>query len=191
MAELSELLNRRLSLAQYLSVLGQEYHLAINAPLNFQIAADRCDDPSVVRFLLAHAAEVDGHHEWAAQDLADLGASVPPPNAATLRLLEHVRSLACGGEPHRVLALCLVSGQIAPTLDVERVIPPAAGSAIRFVLNHREMDLLRAAEARAVIDALPAERREQVLHEAALLSGRFVDFYASAAGPVRDDRAVA
>ena len=166
MIHLEQALAHRLTRGQYVGLLGQLYHVAVAAPVELHMAADHLPDHALAQRLRRHGSLLEPEHHWLADDLADLGRSVPLPSSATRRLLDELRHAAAGDRAYRMLALPLVLQGLWQQADAERLLPEDAGAACRYVLGCADAAWERGAELDQTMGLLSPDEQAEARQQA-------------------------
>jgi hypothetical protein len=142
----------RLTKEQYVSFLSQEFYFANSTPINLRLAANNCPFPIISDFLTHHAKDEDGHAVWALQDIMDLGMCTPlPVKKETDKLISYARSVCRGCESYKILGLSVLVENLAPSVDLSKLLPENIGSAVRFIERHSKVDVKHAQEINELI----------------------------------------
>ncbi|HSZ55665.1 MAG TPA: iron-containing redox enzyme family protein [Tepidisphaeraceae bacterium] len=171
-----------LTRSQYVGLLGQLYHFSAAAQSHLREVVSRIDDPALARWFARHARQEQGHHQWAEQDLRDLGEELPSAIPATRRLIRHIEEVANGPKPYLVLGISYVAENLSPMLDPAALLPDGVDRAVRYVGRHVLVDREHAAEVNQQVAMLPADRRAEVLEEAGRFERLMLEFFLAAAG---------
>jgi hypothetical protein len=183
---MSALNGNRLTLRQYVGLLGQLYHFSAAAQRHLRQVITRIDDPALASWFVQHAREENGHHFWAEQDLSDLGEEVPLPLPATLGLNRRIGEVAEGPKPYLVLGISRVAENLSPLLDPEMILPEGMNGASRYVRRHAMLDRMHAAEVNRQVSQLTPERRLEVMEESRRFESLMFEFFLAAAGITED-----
>jgi hypothetical protein len=189
MFSLKPYLNQRLTKEQYIRCLQQEWHLARHATDEIDRAAWGCENVAVRKGLFDHADEERQpvpHRQWVEEDLAELGANLTNPTAATSKLLSVLYTIARSRSSYRVLGLSLVAESFSPQLNLDAILPHDVGTARRFIDRHAKLDVGHVKHVKAIISHLNWWQRMRVRLAAIRFKWLFARFLISARnGPKR------
>ena len=177
---------KRMTRQQYVGLLGQLYHFSAAAQAHLRQVIDRIDDPALSQWFKQHAREENGHHRWAEQDLRDLGAAIPLPLPATLRLIRRIGEVAAGPKPYLVLGISSVAENLSPMLDPAVILPVGVNGASRYIKRHALVDRRHAEDVNRQVSMLPHDRWSEVMEEARRFEDLMFEFFLAAAGMAGD-----
>ncbi|HEV8718272.1 MAG TPA: iron-containing redox enzyme family protein [Candidatus Binatia bacterium] len=137
----------------YVRYLLNAYHYAQYSPKVMAIAAARCMDthPPLATYLLHHAGEEQGHHQWALEDLRDLNVNeeemrATPPVPSCAAMVGYVHYIAAYANPVGLFGWMYVLeavGNDLGTLVAQqlRAVLGSSGKGTRFVARHGASDV--------------------------------------------------
>ena len=151
--------------ADYIAYLTNVYHYARFSPVIMAAAASRActTHEKLATYLLHHAAEEQGHEQWALEDLAKLGVPAAAvarcrPVPACAAMVGYVHNLATTANPVAIMGwmyiLEAVGADIGTTAGEQLgAAHSQAAAPTRFVAGHGEADTDHTVEITAQIEA--------------------------------------
>lgn len=155
---------KRMTLEEHHGVTSANYYLSSLSPRAFRRAARKLrndDKKELANLFYRHADDETGHHYWAWDDLMAMDKPLLPMTVATNDLLLWVEEIINSDSPWRILALSTIAERVAPSLNIENILPDSDTPA-SYISKHIEADLHHQDEIDNMLDCLTDEERKVV-----------------------------
>lgn len=175
--QLKSIIQPRLTRSQYVSWLGQHYHVAVKLPDTLRMAADHLHDPPLVGWLRQCAAREQGLDRLILQDLDAIHSPVPAPTGQTRLLVEQIRLVAASDQAHRVLGLASFWDHRSRTIaSLQRSLPEELGVANAYLRTLASLDT-QMPDVQEVIRAVSDEQRGDIHQQMRQLASLYASFH--------------